>query len=123
MYNITCIAPFLEIPSFAVSFLTIIFSTYFTCICDRNARFLRGKTFLYMIGFLPIFFKQLATFVQGTGSLNNSKYLSSHIISTIGILSLSSDFFSLDNFSSLHHKFLFGFSAGYSFYLVTVVVS
>ena len=123
MSDITCITSFLNIPTLTVSILTIIYLTYFTCICDISYRFIRGKELSYVIGLLPIFFKQLYNVIQGTISSPNSKSLSSHTPYTIFFLSISVCFFRIGNFSSFHHKVLFHLSAGSSFSLITVSVS
>ena len=123
MSNITCIASFLDIPSFAVSLVTTISSTYFNCLSDKNAQYIRRKSFSYVIGFLPILFKQLITAVQVIGSLPNSRSPSSHTTYTFGLLILYRDFFSLGQFSSFHHEVLFHFTSGSSFFLITVAVS
>ena len=57
MSDITYITSFPKIPECYVSLVTIISSTAFTCVCDSNALFLRGKALSYVIGLLPIIFK------------------------------------------------------------------
>ena len=106
-----------------MSLVTIISSTYFTCLCDSNVRFLLGDKFLYVIALLPILCKQLVTACQGTVFSTNSEQAASDTPLTAGFLRLSIDFFSLVQFSSFHHKSLFHFAAGSSNSLVTVAVS
>ena len=48
---------------------------------------------------------------------------SSHNTSNFVLLCISSYFFSLDEISSFHHKFLFCFALGFSLSLLTVAVS
>ena len=123
MSDITCITFFLYNPTLSVSHVTIISLTWFTWLCESNNWFLRGGSFLYVIDLLPIFFKQFAAVIWGTGSSHNSKSRSSHTPSTVWFLGLSIYCFSLVQFSSFHHKVLFLFSAGSLFSLVTVAVS
>ena len=123
MSDITFITSFLDILTPAVSLVIIITSTYFTCLCNSNARFLRGKAFSYVMGLLPIIFKLFSTVIQGTGPSPNPKSPTLHTPYTVGLLSLYSNLFSLGNSSSLHHKVIFLFAFGYSFSLVTVAVS
>ena len=108
---------------FAVSPVTITSSTYFTYLFDRNGLFLRSKELSYVIIFLPINFKQLATVIQGIGSSTNSKYPSSHTPYIIVLLSLWRDLFILDQFYSSHRKVLFLFASDYLFSLESVAVS
>ena len=68
-------------------------------------------------------FQKNPTVVRGTGSLPNYKLPSSRTPSTVGLLGISSDFFSLGQFLSFHNKFLFVFYAGSSLSLVTVALS
>ena len=81
-----------------------------------------------MISLLPILLKQSTTVILVNISSPNSKFSSSHTMSTFGYLCISSAFFSLDQFSSIHQEVLFCFADGYSmawysFFLVTVDVS
>ena len=123
MSDIVCTTSLLDTPRFAIYFLTIISSIYFTCLCNINAHFLGGKELSYVIGLLPIFCKQLVAFCRGTGSSPNSKQAASHTPSTAGFLRISMHFFSLGQFYSFHQKNLFQFAAGSSNSLVTVAMS
>ena len=88
-----------------------------------NACFLGGESFSNVIGLLPILCKQLVTLIRGKVSLPNSKQAASHNPLTAGFFRNSRAFFSLGQFSSFHHKFLFRFAADSSNSLVTVAVS
>ena len=57
MPDVACITSFLAIPRFPRSLVTTVYSTYFTCLYDRKTFCLRGKAFSYVIGLLPILFK------------------------------------------------------------------
>ena len=107
--DMTYITSFLYIPRFAVSLLTIISSTYFTCLSDRNDLFLIGKEFSYVIGFLPILCKKMNNFCLGTGSKRNSKQASPHCTPTAGYRLFTKYFFSLCQFSSVHQKIIYFF--------------
>ena len=113
MYNITYITSFLDIPIFAVYIITIIYSKYFTCLSDSNVQCLRGKSLSCVIGLLSMIFKQLATIIQETGSLLNSKPPSLHTPYTVVFLSLAGNIFSLFQLSSLHQKVFSHFASGY----------
>ena len=128
MSDIKCITSFLDTPRFAVSLLTIISSTQFTCISNRNFLFLIGKPFSYLIAFLTALLKQSTTIIWGTAYSPKPKYPPSHNVSNFGYQCLSSDFFSLGQFSSVYHELIFNFSGGSSLSwsslsLVTVDVS
>ena len=123
MYDIVCITSLLDIPRFDMSLVTIISSTYFTCICDINYWFLIGKAFSYVIGLLLILCKELVNIFQVMGYLPNSKQSASHTPSTSGFLHLSISFFSLGQLSYFHQKSLFLFDDGSSNSLVTADVS
>ena len=73
-----------------------------------------------MIVLLTILCKQFVTVCQGPGSLPNSKEAASHTPLTYVFLHLTIPFFSLVQFFSFHHKYLFRFSYGSSNSLVTV---
>ena len=122
MSYMTCITSFLDILRFAMSLVTTISSKYLTCLSDSNTRYLREKAFSYVIGLLPILFKQSTTFYRGMVSSSKSKYPSSHTPYTIEFLNLSTDFFCLVQFSSFYHEVLFRFTAGLSFSLITAAV-
>ena len=119
----TCITSFLDIPRFAVSLLTIISSTYFTCRTSINALFFLGKAFSYVIGFLPILCKKINTICLGTGSKRKSKLDSSRFPIKAGYQLSTNNFFSLGQFSYVRQLFLCLFSSGLSFATLTVAVS
>ena len=123
MSDMTCITSFLETSSFPVSLVTTISYTYFICLSNGNPFCLRRNSSLYVIGLLPIFCKQLDTGIWGTGYLPNYKQSSSHTPLTTVFLRFSRASIILGQFYFFHHEFLFWFAAGYSFYVVTLVVS
>ena len=51
-----------------------------------NSQFLKGESFLYMIGLLQLIYKQLDTFMKVMVYYTNSKYPPSHTPSTDGFL-------------------------------------
>ena len=122
MSDIVCITSLLDILRFAMSIVTIIYSTYFTCLLDSNERFLVSKLFPYVIILLPILCKQLVTVFQGTESSPNSKQSESHTPLTAGFLCISIYLFRLGQLSSFSQKSLFCFDCGFSNSLVTVDV-
>ena len=120
MSDISYITYFLDIPGTAISLLTIIYSTYFTCIYNSNSHLLIQKAFLYLIIFQTILFKKLATVCRGTGSSPNPKQASSHTPLISGFLRLYIVFFRLVQLYSFNLKVLFYLADGSSNSLVTV---
>ena len=99
----------LDIPRFDVSPVKNISSMYFNFLWYINARFIMGKKFSYVIGFLPILCKQLVNFFQGM--VSSPKYIqaASHNLLTAEFVRPSIAFFSFVQLSSFHHKVLFYF--------------
>ena len=118
----TCITFFLDIPRFSLSILTIISSTYFTCLSDSNDLLFVGKEISYLIGFLPILYKTFNNVCLGTGSKPNSKQDSSRFPLTYGYQLFTKSSFSLSQLYSVHHEFLCFFAAGISYSTLTVAV-
>ena len=123
MSDLNFITSFLDAPRFDASLVIIIYSTYFTWLFGSNSQLLVGEALLNVIGLLSILFKQLATVIWGTGYLPNYKQSSSHTPLTTVFLRFSRASIILGQFYFFHHEFLFWFAAGYSFYVVTLVVS
>ena len=123
MSYMTYITSFLDIPRFAVSPLTIISSTYFTCLSGSNALFFIGKAFSYAIGFLPILCKALNTVRFGNGSNHKSKQGSSHFPLTAGYGIFTKYFLRIGQFYSIHHEVIYSFATILYFSTLTVAVS